>query len=452
MNSPAFMSPNPPALRETQENLPFDINDFPALSSTSTHDPSARATATATTADNNNATDDRFYASSPSVSSSVLGNGSTFATHMMSNGGGAANNAPSSSSVAGYSAAAGQLTRQQTVPTLPSHQHHVQQHHPPHSSHQPSTPQATASQHPHPGGVLQHRGSNAQVPLYAQQPHHQVPPHLRGQHPHHRGSIGGPRGNAAVNPGSPPRTANGESLYAESRNPGSPHVSQQRGGGLHPSQGGGNAQGRQQGIPQQRQQPIGPGGGGNGMSPHGSPRLNALQPQGSLPPNTGSAASSKFGLTGLLQVIRMTDPDLNILALGTDLTRLGGLNLNSTDVLYPTFASPWAESPAPRDPDYVLPYCYYMQPPALKTSHLTKFQLETLFYIFYNMPKDLLQVYAAKELYNREWRYHKKRQIWMKQQQQGQWVWFNPDLWQRTPLVDQISLDEVMNDQEVEKL
>ncbi len=131
---------------------------------------------------------------------------------------------------------------------------------------------------------------------------------------------------------------------------------------------------------------------------------------------------------GLLNVIRMTDPDLNTLSLGTDLTALG-LNLNSSEyvvllfhracsvfgaecreqglsfslspvcrVLYATFAYPCAETPTKRDPEYVLPYCYYMQPPALKTSHLAKFQLETLFYIFYSMPKDTLQVYAAKEL------------------------------------------------------
>jgi hypothetical protein len=57
-------------------------------------------------------------------------------------------------------------------------------------------------------------------------------------------------------------------------------------------------------------------------------------------------------------------------------------------------------------------FSYYMQPPALKTSHLAKFTLETLFYIFYNMPKDTLQVYAAKELYKREWRYHKELKLW----------------------------------------
>ena len=54
----------------------------------------------------------------------------------------------------------------------------------------------------------------------------------------------------------------------------------------------------------------------------------------------------------------MTDPDLNTLALGTDLTTLG-LNLSSTEVLYATFAYPAsAASPCITGPaDYVLPYC-----------------------------------------------------------------------------------------------
>lgn len=38
----------------------------------------------------------------------------------------------------------------------------------------------------------------------------------------------------------------------------------------------------------------------------------------------------RFGLLGLLNVIRMTNPDLNTLALGIDLTTLG-LNLNSPE-------------------------------------------------------------------------------------------------------------------------
>ncbi|VEU37813.1 unnamed protein product [Pseudo-nitzschia multistriata] len=55
-----------------------------------------------------------------------------------------------------------------------------------------------------------------------------------------------------------------------------------------------------------------------------------------------------------------------------------------------------------------------MQPPALKTGHLQQFQPETLFYIFYAMPKDVLQAYAAQELYTREWRYHGDLKLWFK--------------------------------------
>ena len=55
-----------------------------------------------------------------------------------------------------------------------------------------------------------------------------------------------------------------------------------------------------------------------------------------------------------------------------------------------------------------------MQPPALKTGHLSKFQLETLFYIFYALPKDVLQAYSAQELYTREWRYNGEVKTWFK--------------------------------------
>lgn len=41
--------------------------------------------------------------------------------------------------------------------------------------------------------------------------------------------------------------------------------------------------------------------------------------------------AKKYGLLGLLGVIRMTDPDLNMLALGSDLTTVG-LNLDSAEV------------------------------------------------------------------------------------------------------------------------
>jgi hypothetical protein len=120
----------------------------------------------------------------------------------------------------------------------------------------------------------------------------------------------------------------------------------------------------------------------------------------------------RFGLLGLLSVIRMTDPDLNTLALGTDLTTLG-LNLNSPDCLYASFTSPFADGPSRKEPEFHLPPCYYMQPPMQPAeSKVQLFSDETLIYTFYAMPRDLLQVTAAVELYNRDWRFHKALQLW----------------------------------------
>ncbi|KAK8544970.1 hypothetical protein V6N13_066281 [Hibiscus sabdariffa] len=119
-----------------------------------------------------------------------------------------------------------------------------------------------------------------------------------------------------------------------------------------------------------------------------------------------------FGLLGLQSVLRMTDPDLASLALGIDLTTLG-LNLNSSENLYKTFGSPWSDEPAKGDPEFTVPQCYYAkQPPALHQGYFSKFTVDTLFYIFYSMPKDEAQLYAANELYNRGWFYHKEHRCW----------------------------------------
>ena len=143
---------------------------------------------------------------------------------------------------------------------------------------------------------------------------------------------------------------------------------------------------------------------------------------------------SKYGLSGLLDIIRYTDKvnlridhvdphlifvnilsqELNVLALGTDLTTFG-LNLNAAESLYPSFLSPFSDSSSSQpEPPFSTPSCYLMHPPSLKTEHLSKFQLETLFYMFYSMPKDILQACAAQELYRREWRYHSELRLWLK--------------------------------------
>lgn len=147
--------------------------------------------------------------------------------------------------------------------------------------------------------------------------------------------------------------------------------------------------------------------------------------------NAPSASAAKYGMKALLPIVLplsdSTGKNENILSVGLDLTALG-LNLNSSEPLHKTFENPWeggqgsvtvsdnfGSSPkSQKEPEYKLPTCYYMQPPAIRSSHFTKFQLETLFYIFYTMARDMLQLLAAVELYNRKWRYHKGLKLWFK--------------------------------------
>jgi len=170
-----------------------------------------------------------------------------------------------------------------------------------------------------------------------------------------------------------------------------------------------------------------------------------------MTPEAERAAREKYGLLGILKVIRMTDPDLNTLALGMDLTTLG-LNLNSPECLYATFASPWSDTPAKKDPEFYLPPCYYMNPPQLKTAHLAKFSLETLFYIFFNMPRDTLQAYAAAELYNRGWKYHRELKTWfILQEEEGQprWVCFDSNTWEKHYYLQPIDQQSFLTEDDV---
>ena len=58
-----------------------------------------------------------------------------------------------------------------------------------------------------------------------------------------------------------------------------------------------------------------------------------------------------------------------------------------------------------------MPDCYRRPVPKLKAGYFGKFQIETLFYIFYSMPGDEAQVFAADELCTRNWAYHKELKV-----------------------------------------
>lgn len=151
----------------------------------------------------------------------------------------------------------------------------------------------------------------------------------------------------------------------------------------------------------------------------------------------------KYGLLGLIEVIRMTNPDLSMLSLGCDLTTLG-MDLSSTDTVYAKFMTPFSDTPAVgSEPTFPISAAYAQLktvPPCI--SKIPKFNDETLFYIFYSMPRDILQEAAAQELYSRNWRFHKEFKLWLTKEdgetvqkgpdfERGVYVFFDPSSWTR---------------------
>ena len=175
---------------------------------------------------------------------------------------------------------------------------------------------------------------------------------------------------------------------------------------------------------------------------HASPKQQQARAPASAKQSNGPAGAGlvgtheRFGLLGLLGVIRMNNVDLTTLALGTDLTTLG-LNLNSPDSLYKSFTSPWSESQGGgmggvggggggvgggggggmggfgMGEHVKVPACYQLVTPPLQPAQIKSFPLETLFYMFYSMVMDEGQLMAADELWSRGWCYHREHKLWL---------------------------------------
>lgn len=146
------------------------------------------------------------------------------------------------------------------------------------------------------------------------------------------------------------------------------------------------------------------------------------------------SAADRWGLLGLLAMIKNADLDQNLLGVGTDLGTMGldmqhqgcvrpriflfllfrsrsscgrgadvltdGSRARGDRNLYSTFITPWADASAAHavEPDFHLPACYNVQPPAPGPNKAAAFSDDTLFFMFYSAPRDALQEVAAQEL------------------------------------------------------
>ena len=152
----------------------------------------------------------------------------------------------------------------------------------------------------------------------------------------------------------------------------------------------------------------------------------------------------KWGLQGLLALLPGRNDNGNSLIMGADLNSLG-IDFDSADALFPTFSTPFADAGSrPAIPEFSLPAAYSVNNvPALHT-RMSNFADETLFAIFYQFTRDVMQEIAAAELYTRDWRWHKELRQWMmkdgavgapmrisERQERGVYVFFDAMNWKR---------------------
>jgi len=131
-------------------------------------------------------------------------------------------------------------------------------------------------------------------------------------------------------------------------------------------------------------------------------------------PLNGMSAVDKWGIKGL-RTLMNTYPDYQAMVVGMDPITIG-IDINSQEMVSTQVYSLFDDVP-PRPTvngsKFRLPECYHVTNVQPIESKIQNFNEETLFWIFYGCPADLKQQLAAVELHSRNWRWHKKHQIWL---------------------------------------
>ncbi|KPM38759.1 hypothetical protein AK830_g7804 [Neonectria ditissima] len=139
-----------------------------------------------------------------------------------------------------------------------------------------------------------------------------------------------------------------------------------------------------------------------------NPNPEVIDPLGGMP------AVDRWGIKGL-RTLMNNYPDYHAMVVGMDPTSLG-LDMGSQE-LFSTQIYSLFDDAAPRPTAHTgkfrLPDCYSVTNVQPIESKIQSFNEETLFWIFYSCPADVKQQMAAVELHSRNWRWHKKMQVWL---------------------------------------
>lgn len=168
--------------------------------------------------------------------------------------------------------------------------------------------------------------------------------------------------------------------------------------------------------------------------------------RGQLPdvvdPLEGMSPIDRWGIKGH-QTLMNNFPDYNIIGHGIEPSVLG-LDLRSSDLISTQIYSLFnAMPPRPAVQNFKLPDCYEVKNVQPMDVKISSFNEETLMWIFYSCPRDYKQQLAAMELMSRNWRWHKRLQLWLTKDEQlvpqtlsvnterGYYIVWDKDLWRK---------------------
>ncbi|KAI1115371.1 hypothetical protein F5Y14DRAFT_411064 [Nemania sp. NC0429] len=167
-----------------------------------------------------------------------------------------------------------------------------------------------------------------------------------------------------------------------------------------------------------------------------------MQPPAVRDPLAGMPEVDKWGIKGL-RTLMNNYPDYAACITGLDPTSFG-FDLTSPEMISTQIWSPFNDTPPrPAIPDFRLPDCYKVNNVQPLRNKISNFNEETLMWIFYSCPGDYQQQLAAEQLFQRQWRWHKKLKLWLTkddimhprilsaQHEEGYYIVWSTDDWRK---------------------